>query len=453
MSSTLVKLAFRNLRRNGKRSISTGMAIAAGFAAFMIAAGYAYRVKNVLSYYTIYGLRVGHIGIYHQDALEMYSIKPKEYSITEAEQQAVEASLSAINNVEMFGRYLTGQGLVGNGCKTFPFMAVGVDMKVEERVMNHPLLISWNKHILKSRIGDSIWTFPEETGAVALSEGLASLLGKEKLHRDFQDSKPVLIADCAAPDVRAMFAGDANVQLAAGTWDGTLGAVDGEYVQKFSTGLIETNNASITTGLTHLQKLYNTSNVTNFSVWLKDPRSLHATVAEINKNLQVSAPRLRAMPWIDDRLSPYYTGTMQFIYVMVGFIGCVLAIVVILSIFNSATMTIIERSQEVGMFRSVGYNRGSIRRLFLMEGLFLTVIAVFIGAIIGFLAMWIVNELNIVIHPPGVANGIQLMLVPNIWIVLAGALGVSMLGIGSTLIAVSGVVKQNIANLVSGPSR
>ena len=453
MNATLVRLSFRNLRRNTRRSLSTGMAIAAGFAAFMLAAGYAYRVQNVLSNYTIYGLRVGHVGIYRRDALEMYAIKPKDFSLNEADQKVVEEALRPLANVEMSGRYLTGQGLVGNGCKTFPFMAQGVDLTVEDRVMNHPLLLKWNDHIHKSRSGDNIWDFPEDMGAVAISQGLAILLGKERVHRDFKDAKPVMIADCSAPEARGLFAEDSNVQMAAGTWDGTLGAIDGEFVQRFSTGLTETNNTSITTSVGHLQKLYNTSNVTNFSVWLKNPDLLTATVADINKSLGLAAPHLVAFPWTDERLSPYYTGTMQFIFVMVGFIGCVLAVVVILSIFNSATMTVIERSQEVGMFRSVGYNRGVIRRLFLLEGFFLTIVAVILGGIVGFAAMWLVNSLNIIIHPPGVANGIQLMLIPNFWIFLAGAFSVSILGIGSTWIAVSGVVRQNIAALVSGPNR
>jgi putative ABC transport system permease protein len=191
----------------------------------------------------------------------------------------------------------------------------------------------------------------------------------------------------------------------------------------------------------------------NFSVWLKEPLFLLPTLDKLRDKLKKTAPELEVLPWTDERLSPYYSGTMHFIYVMVGFVGFVLALVVILSIFNSATMTAIERSQEVGMFRSVGYNQKTIRKLFILEGLFLTVASVFAGAILGLLTMWTINKLDITIHPPGVAGGISLMFAPNSLIILTGAIFVGVLGMLSTWLAVASIVKKNIANLVSGAAR
>jgi putative ABC transport system permease protein len=453
MNMVLTKLAWRNLRRNIRRSIATGMAIAAGFTAFMIAAGYAFRVERVLGAYTQYALHVGHMGIYKKKALEMYSIKPNQFSLTTDEQKAVEDALSQISSVEMSGKYLVGQGLMGNGCKTFPFVADGVDLRVESRVKNHPNLLAWNPHITELREGDPIWTVPLEIGPVAISEGLAKLLGKTKLHRDVAGNKTVLVTDCAAPEAKDLIASDANVQLAAGTWDGTLSALDGEFVMRFTTGLVETNNTTVVLPVERLQMLLNTDHIMNFSVWLKEPLFLLPTLDKLRDKLKKTAPELEVLPWTDERLSPYYSGTMHFIYVMVGFVGFVLALVVILSIFNSATMTAIERSQEVGMFRSVGYNQKTIRKLFILEGLFLTVASVLAGAILGLLTMWTINKLDITIHPPGVAGGISLMFAPNSLIILTGAIFVGVLGMLSTWLAVASIVKKNIANLVSGAAR
>lgn len=453
MNRTLARLAWRNLQRNLRRSIATGMAIAAGFTAFMIAAGYAFRVERVLGAYTHYALHVGHIGIYKKNALEMYGIKPQQYSLDKDEQSKIDAALKDLSNVDMSGRYLIGQGLAGNGCKTFPFVATGVDLAIESKVINHPNLLTWNPHLTRFRQGDPIDSFPEDVGAIAISDGLARLLGKTNLHKDVQGNKPVIITDCASPEARTLFASDANVQLAAGTWDGTLGAQDGEFVMRFTTGLVETNNTAITLPVQRLQSLLNTDHVMNYSVWLKEPLFLYQTVSELRERLKSTAPEVEVLPWTDERLSPYYSGTMQFIYVMVGFIGFVLAVVVILSIFNSATMTVIERSQEVGMFRSVGYNQKIMRRLFILEGLFLTIASVIAGAALGLLTMWIINKLKITIHPPGVAGGITLMFSPNAVIILTGATIVGLLGMLSTWLAVTSVVKKNIANLVSGATR
>lgn len=453
MYKNLGIIAWRNLRRNGRRSLSTGMAVATGFAAFMLAGGYAYRVEKVLSTHTIYGLHVGHIGIFKKDALEKLAINPRGYSLTKEDQQAVALALHGVEHIDMTGTYLSAQGLAGNGCKTFPFMASGVDSSIEQKVMNHPNLRKWNKRLASNRIGDEIWNFPESIGAVSISEGLARLLGKTKLHRDLGASKPVLIPDCAAPGVRDLFAADANIQLAAGTMDGSLGLMDGEVVMQYSTGLIETNNTSITTSIAFLQELLKTDSVTNISVWLTDQSYVRSTVSEIRSRLAKTAPNLDVFPWTDERLSPYYTGTMQFILVMVGFLGCVLSAVVILSIFNSATMTVIERSQEVGMLRSIGYTQRWIRMLFVSEGLYLTMISVFFGAIIGLASMEFINALEIKINPPGVAGGLLLVFAPNIYIAIAGAISVGILGIASTWLAVATVVRRNIADLVGGSLR
>jgi putative ABC transport system permease protein len=452
-NKNLALLAWRNLRRNKRRNLATGLAIAAGFTAFLLAASYAYRVQRVLSSYTVYALHVGHIGVYKKEALELFSIKPKEYSLTAADQGLVDQALQGLENVEMKGSYLTGQGLIGNGCKTFPFLATGVDVSIEDRVMNHPVLKRWTQHLYKHRVGQNLWDFPDSFGAILISSGLAQLLGKSNVYSDLKDAKAVMITDCTAPETRDLFSADANVQFAAGSWDGTLNAIDGEIIGRYTTGLQETNNTAVLMPLPHLQKLLNTDHVSHISVWLKEPLLLDLTLSKLRDRLRKTAPHLDALPWRDERLSPYYTGTMQFIFVMVAFIGCVLAVVIILSIFNSATMTVIERSQEIGMFRSIGYNSHTMRKIFLIEGFLLTGLALIGGIILGLTAMLLINNLDITLEPPGVAGGIQLIMVPNILIITAGSLAVSSLGIGSTWIAVNNVVKQNIAHLVNGAHR
>jgi putative ABC transport system permease protein len=453
MYKNIRKMAWRNLWRNRRRSVSTGLAVATGFAAFMLAAGYAFRVQKVLSSHTIYALHVGHIGIYKKDAIEKLSVNPRQFSLNSDDQAMVAGAIQSVDHIEMSGRYLTGQGLIGNGCKSFPFVALGVDTSIDQKVLTKPNFGKWTKHLADSRVGSELWSFPEEMGAVAISQGLSQLLGKTKLHSEVAGVKPVLIQDCGAAGVRDLFSRDANVQLAAGTWDGSLGVMDGEVVMRFSTGLTETNNSSVTTSVSYLQALLKTDSITNFSIWLQDPSYLDQTIRTLRDRLRERGAPVEVIPWSDERLSPYYTGTMQFIYVMVGFLGCVLSAVVILSIFNSATMTVIERSQEVGMLRSLGYTQRWIRSMFALEGLFLTSISVVCGAFFGVICMFGINALKITIHPPGVAGGLLLVFAPNLLIGLLGALSVGFLGVASTWLAVATVVRRNIADLVGGSLR
>ena len=445
----LAKLSLRNLRRNRRRNLATAMAIAGGFAAFLLAAGYAYRVQKVLSRYTIYALRTGHVAIYKKGGLDMYSIKPKAWSLTLEHQKIIDETLKRTPHLEFYGRVLLGQGLIGNGCKTFPFMGSGVEPDIENKAINHPELLQWAPHLTGKR-GRGIWDFPEDTGPIAVSIGLAKLLGKSRVHDEIPPNIPLSVTDCLSPNAHEHFADDANVQLAAGTWDGMLNALDGEMVQEFSTGLNETNNSSITTTLTKLQRLYDTDHVTFYSIWLNDTQYLGETVDLLTKEFAKSAPDLEILPWQDERISPYYTGTMRFIFTMVSFVGIVLAAVVALSIFNSATMTVIERSQEVGMMRSMGYTRSLIRRIFVIEGLILTLISTLFGGIIGGVVMVVINNMEIKFSPPGISGGITLMLIPNLAIALGGAVLISLLAVASTWFAVAGISRKNIAGLVAG---
>ena len=49
---------------------------------------------------------------------------------------------------------------------------------------------------------------------------------------------------------------------------------------------------------------------------------------------------------------------------------------------RAATMTIIERSQEIGMLRSVGFTQSYIKTLFLREMLALTALSVAVGGVV-----------------------------------------------------------------------
>ncbi|MCX6125888.1 MAG: hypothetical protein NTV34_14230 [Proteobacteria bacterium] len=135
LAKSICLMAWLNLRRNLRRNLATGIAITAGFAAFMLAAGFANRVENVLSRHTIFGLRAGHITILRKNALEMYPVKPRNWSLTPEDQTRIKAVLDRHSEIEMYGPLLTGQGIIGNGCKTLPFLVNGIDVKADKFAM------------------------------------------------------------------------------------------------------------------------------------------------------------------------------------------------------------------------------------------------------------------------------------------------------------------------------
>jgi putative ABC transport system permease protein len=232
-----------------------------------------------------------------------------------------------------------------------------------------------------------------------------------------------------------------------------MSALDGEVVADFNTGVTETNNSAVLTSLAHLQKLYETPNVTFWSVWLKDPRRLGADLKELKRRLKDAGLIADLYPWMDEAVAPFYTGTMQFLYTMVTFITVVLATVIIFSIFNAATITVIERSAEIGMMRALGFTRRHIRQLFVMEMLALATVSIIAGGAIGAAGIYAVNHADIHFNPPGVAGGMILLLEPNAAIIGAAAGLIFALAVITTLIAVRNVAKRKIAVLIMGTQR
>lgn len=447
------KLALRNLARNPGRNFATLSAVAAGFVAFMLASGYAVRVHNVLSKYTIYGLRTGHMTVVKKDALDHLAVRPAVWSLGVSDQETIIRALSQSSKVEKFGRLLKGQGILSNGCKTFPFLVTGVETELERYAMTHPDLLRWAPHLSKGRLGQPIWNYAEEENPLALSQGLAKLLGKRKVREEFSQASQLTLLDCQDENVVEHFADDANVQMAVGTWDGQLNALDGDVVQIFSTGLSETNNSSVVMNLSKAQNLYATDNVSSISVWLSDPQFVGNFIGELQRSIGPESNRFELIPWNDERVGPYYVGSMRFITTMVSFIGVVLAAVIILSIFNSATMTVIERSEEVGMLRSLGFSQSRVKFIFALEGFYLTAIGSLAGLVLGLVIMKLINGLEIHFNPPGVEGGLLLLFVPNFWISLWATGIVCSLGVAATYLAVKSVARRNISELVAGSHR
>lgn len=447
-------IARRNLSRNKRRNMATGAAIALGFAGLIALTSYVYRVDNYLRTYTVYASRVGHIAIYKKDGHEKFSLKPKVYSLTGDDVAKIAAVVSQHPNVDLHGGQLLGAGLIGNGCKTLPFLATGIDPILDAKLRGHAEMRYWAPKISHYLAGRGISEYPADLGAIGLTAGLARLLGKTKVHDELPPHAPItIIEDCLAADVKEKVAADANVQLVAGSWTGMMAALDGEIVARYTTGITETNNTGMVTSLDHLQRLYDTANVTVYTVWIKEILKTSKTLKDLRASLAAAGVDADLYAWNDEKLNPFFVGTMQFLFTMVGFITFILATVIVFSIFNSATITVIERSQEIGMMRSLGYTRGQVRRLFVVELLMLAVLSLAIGGVIALIGIEIVNRSNIQFSPPGVSGGMTLQLIPNFIGIGSAMTLILLLAVGAVLLAVRQISARNIAMLLGGSHR
>jgi putative ABC transport system permease protein len=283
-------------------------------------------------------------------------------------------------------------------------------------------------------------------GPVLLAEGLARRLGKTKVHADFAglapaEFKPVECRGGTAKDP------DANVQLAGASFDGSFNAVDGEVMGLYSTGQSASDESALLTSLETMQSLYATDKVTQVAVFLKDHRRAAEVAARLEAALAAQGVKVDAVAYDHEVANPYYVGTIQLLGVIAGFMTLIVMIVVVLSVLNSMTMTILERTREIGTFRSIGFTRRQVVTLLVREGLVLTGIAIAVGLALGVGAALAVNAAEIYFNPPGVPRPIQLILTPSPSVCVALAAGMLLLCVVATWIATRRRVAMNIVEL------
>jgi putative ABC transport system permease protein len=96
-----------------------------------------------------------------------------------------------------------------------------------------------------------------------------------------------------------------------------------------------------------------------------------------------------------------------------SFISVVMGVIVIFTVVNTMSMSVMERTQEIGTLRAMGVKRKGIALQFMLEGIILGVIGATVGIMIGSVAAEIVNHSGMTWHPPGQAYPTRLVLRTN----------------------------------------
>ncbi|MBA3886058.1 MAG: FtsX-like permease family protein [Acidobacteria bacterium] len=405
-------LAFRNLRRNRRRNMATLLAVALGYAGLVLFGGYIARIELFLRTTTVYLQHGGHVAVYAKDGLDKAMARPSRHSLDAEARASILAAASADARVAFATPYLRGMGLAGNGCRTVPFVATGVDPAVFGRILRHPEVLHVSAEFAQPLRGRALPDAQDVEGAVGLAAGLARLLNKPKVHDEVAGQPLLLVPDCGTPEAVEQIAADANIQLAGVTFDGSLSAIDGEIVNLFHTPSTDTEDQTVLTSLNTLQRLYETDAVTYVGVFLHRSGDATAVARDLAATLEANGVSVDAYPFTDSRVNPYYVGSMAFLEALLVFVGILVTTVVVLGVLNSVTLTVYERTREIGTFRALGWRRRQVAALFLREAVILSAAGLLVGLVLALAVATAVNAANIRFQPPGIPGDIPLVLWP-----------------------------------------
>ncbi|MEY3900784.1 MAG: hypothetical protein RL189_90 [Pseudomonadota bacterium] len=405
-------LAVRNLGRNRRRNAATASAIILGYAGLILLSGFVVRIEKFFRATSVYLNHVGTVSVYKPDGVERHLLRPKKYNLNAEEQIRIRQVVSDIfPNAEAVSATLQGFTLIGNGCKTWPVKVLGVEPEVEKKLTQHPAVMNFSREILDARLGSGLWMHAAIT-PVIVTQKVARNLGKSKLYNpniNVETSRNVTL-DCNSESVHSQIDADTNIQLAARTYKNDFSALDGEIVGQYSSGLELLEESSAVIPLEALQRLFETDSVTNIVVHLPWDEIPEIAATKLDKALRNAGLNLEVHHYRELAVNPFYAGFMNLIYVMSGFFLTLAVSVVTLTVSDSMTMSVLERTKEIGTLRALGFRQKDIPRIFAMEGMMLAVICIPVGLIFAIATTSVINGSQLLFEVPGVSTQLRVTL-------------------------------------------
>lgn len=334
----ILKMAYRNVFRQKRRSLLTILSMFGGFvlAAFFIGFSDG-SYNNIIDAFT--RTRLGHIQIHHREYLD----NPSLYRNIE-DPGAVGRVLDTTKGVAQWTPRVFSAGLVAAEEKSAGAQLVGIDPEREN------LTTGFNKKIITG----AGFSSPDAKEAV-LGKGLAHLLHVRV------DQDVVVVTQGADGSI-------ANERYrVSGIMD------SGNEISDRTTFYLPINEAR---DLLVLGK--NVHEIAIVARRLKDVDRLTNTLRQRIRN-----PRLQVAPWQEFARSFYKAmkADQEGMWIML----VIIVLVVAVGILNTVLMSVLERQREYGVLRAVGTRPGQIIRLVLGEVIILALFCIVAGSIVALL--------------------------------------------------------------------
>lgn len=363
------RIGFRNLVKNRRRSLFTITAIAFGFAAINLLGGFTHYVYKGLENGYVYVQGNGHLTIFKKGFLTEGTFDPTSYLISQSEVESITQICQEDPRIRLVTPQLNISGLVSNGQVSTIMLAEGRVPSDHRQIQG---LAEGFVRNIKNFEGDPLKDGAED--GVGMAEGLASRL---KVGRG------------------------ENVVMVANTVEGYTNALDARVIQSFVAPWEILENMMMSVPLSFAQELYATSSVDRLNIVLEDSREALAKQLELKKKLSAAGLDMEILLW--DELHPSYARTRHMFDVIFSISFLVVMVIVVMSIVNTVSTAVLERTREIGTLRALGLKQHGVIGMFVIEstliGLFGTAFGIVL-TVIGWLAVQLSRPTWIPPHIP-----------------------------------------------------
>ena len=381
-----LSLAARNIARQRRRSAFALAAIAFGVAALIVANGfidwilYKHRETTITSQF-------GHIQVTRKGYFEEGTADPFGYRLPQRS-VALDA-IERLPTLRVLGRRLAFSGLISKGDETVSFVAEGVEPD-KERILSSSL-----------RISDGAVLSENDPNGIILGLGLAANLG-------------VGVGD--------------TVVLIANTARGGVNAVECRVRGLFATMSKAYDDVALRVPLATAQTLLKTSGAHVWVLMLDETEQARPMLSTLKQRFPKED--LAFTEWVD--LADFHVKAVSLFAKQVGVIRSIIAVIIVLSIFNTMMMNVMERTSEIGTSMAVGVTRRRILRMFLVEGAMLGAVGGILGVALGAALAWAISRIGIPMPPP---PGQSWGFIAEIMVSTRLSVEAFLLAVGSTLLA------------------
>ncbi len=357
-----VHLAARNLRRHPLRSVIALSAILFGVVALLLSGGFIEWIFWAMREATVYS-KLGHIQIAKAGYFSQAQEEPSAFIIPANAQEL--SQISSTPQVRLVTTRLAFNGLASHGETTTSFVGEGVEAEKEQSV-SHLL------HIIK---GENLSS--NDPKGIILGQGLASSLGV-----DVGDSVVLLVTLSS----------------------GGINAIEGHVRGLFFTVSKEFDDSALRIPIRLAQELLRVAGAHTWIVLLDNTEDTNNVLAQLKNRIQSGKGALEIRSW--NELADFYNKTVALYSRQMNVLKLIIGLIIILSIANTMTMNVLERTGEIGTLMALGNKGKQIMWLFVTEGLILGIVGGIAGVIVGYALAVTISYMGIPMPPaPGMTTG------------------------------------------------